>query len=208
MYGLLISIGGILAFLISEKAAKKQRLDLGIFYPTVNFTIIGGVVGARIWHVIDYWWFYSQNFRQIFEIWKGGLGIFGGLIGGSFIIILTLFLKGEHKRIWLWLDTFVLGLPLAQAMGRWGNYFNQEIYGIETSLPWGILIKGQKHHPLFLYESILDLCLFFVLQKMWKKQEEPEADKKKNGLKEGTVFATYTFGYMFIRILLQPLRMH
>ena len=195
MYGLLISIGGILAFLISEKAAKKRGLNLKVFYIAINFAVIGGVVGARLWHVIDYWAFYSENIGQAFEIWKGGLGIFGGLIGGGLATVCVLAFYKE--RILAWLDIFVLGLPLAQAIGRWGNFFNQEVYGVETSLPWGLIIDGRRHHPLFLYESMLNLTLFLVLQYLWTHKK----------LKEGYFFGIYIGAYVAIRILLQPLRL-
>jgi phosphatidylglycerol:prolipoprotein diacylglycerol transferase len=200
MYGLLISIGGILAFLISERAVKERGLNLRLFYSIVNITIIGGVIGARFYHVIDYWSFYKEHLWQIGAIWKGGLGIFGGIIGG--FIFASAALLYHKQNLVAWLDALVVGLPLAQAIGRWGNFFNKELYGPETSLPWGIDINGKKYHPLFLYESLLDLLLFLGLQFMWRRENQKEKKQFPNGM----FFWLYISIYGLIRIFLQPLR--
>lgn len=198
MYGLLISIGSIAAFFISEGAAKRRKLNLSIFYKTVNYTIILGIIGARLYHVIDYWEIYRNYPLLIPQIWQGGLAIYGALIGGGLGIYCSLALSGIRKGdILKWLDVAVLGLPLAQAVGRWGNFFNRELYGIETALPWGIVMKGKKYHPLFLYESILNLILFGLLMFL---------ERRKNP-KKGTIFSLYLLGYGTIRFLLEFLRL-
>lgn len=193
MYGFLISVGGILAFLISEKEAKKKGLNLKIFYLATDLAIILGVIGARAWHVIDFWEVYEKNPEWIWQVWKGGLGIFGAIIGG--VLGASLVLLAKKENILKWLDILVLGLPLAQSVGRWGNFFNRELYGKETALPWGLYIDGKTYHPLFLYESFLDLILLLVLFCL-NKREFPK----------GTIFFVYLGMYILIRILLQPLR--
>ena len=194
MYGLLISFGAILAFLISKRIAKKRNLKLSTFYKTVNLAIILGLVGARAYHVIDYGGFYAKHPELVLQVWRGGMGIYGAIFGG----FLGVLIGTGGKDILRWLDVFVLGLPLAQSIGRWGNFFNGELYGIETKLPWGLKIEGKAHHPLFLYESILNFLLFLYLCTL----------EKRNGkLKRGTIAATYLVGYGSIRFLLEFLRM-
>lgn len=198
MYGLLISLGAFAAFFVSEKAAKKRNLELSFFYKLVNVAIITGVIGARLYHVLDYWNVYSQNPLATIQIWNGGLGIYGGLIGGFLGLWATVNLAG--KNLAGWLDIFALGMPLAQAIGRWGNFFNQELYGIPTSLPWGFKISGTSFHPLFLYESTLNIILFAVLQILWKK--------KGRTAKKGFFFWSYALGYGAIRFSLEFLRVN
>jgi len=193
MYGLLISFGAIIAFFISEEAVKKRGLNLSVFYRTVNLVIILGLLGARTYHVIDYWEVYSKYPELIPQVWKGGMGIYGAIFGGFLGVLL-----GAGKGTLLnWLDVFTLGLPLAQSIGRWGNFFNGELYGVETRLPWGLKIDGKTYHPLFLYESTLNLLLFSILYIL----------ERKNGkLKKGTILSTYLIGYGSIRFFLEFLR--
>ncbi len=197
LYGIVIGLGSILAILWVERKCIQQNLDTKILYGAVNRAIICGLIGARAYHVIDYWWLYSRQPKLIPQIWLGGLGIWGGIALGG--ISVSLYLKKQRQPIRKWLDTMVLGLPLAQALGRWGNYFNKELYGPTTTLPWGIWINGEKRHPLFLYESILDLLLFLSLNWIWNKQ------RKK--LPAGSLTCIYLMGYLIIRMVLHPLRL-
>jgi len=193
MYGLLISLGAILAFFISERAVKKRGLKLSVFYRTVNLVIILGLLGARTYHVIDYWKVYSKYPELILQIWQGGMGIYGAILGGFIGILIST----GGKSMLNWLDVFVLGLPLAQSIGRWGNFFNGELHGIETKLPWGLKIEGKAYHPLFLYESVLDFLLFLYLHGLEKRNEK---------LNKGTIFGAYLIGYGSIRFFLEFLR--
>jgi len=193
MYGLLISLGAILAFFISERAVKKRGLELSVFYRSVNLAIILGLLGARAYHTIDYWGVYSKNPRLILQIWRGGMGIYGAIFGGFWGVLIGV----GKKDLLKWLDVFVLGLPLAQSIGRWGNFFNKELYGQETSLPWGVNVGGKACHPLFLYESVLNFLLFLILCILEKRNEK---------LKRGTILGTYLLGYGLIRFFLEFLR--
>lgn len=195
MYGLLISLGAILAFFISERAMKKRGLKLSVFYRTVNLVVILGLLGARTYHVVDYWKVYSKYPELILQIWQGGMGIYGAILGGFIGILIST----GGKSMLNWLDVFVLGLPLAQSIGRWGNFFNGELHGIETKLPWGLKIEGKAYHPLFLYESVLDFLLFLYLYRLEKRNEK---------LNKGTIFGIYLIGYGSIRFFLEFLRIH
>ncbi len=199
MYGFLICLGAFAAFLISENTAKKRNLNLKLFYRTFNIAFILGLVSARLYHVIDYWSLYKTNPILIPQVWKGGMGIYGAFAGGLAGVFLSLKVFNKQKvNLLKWLDITVLGLPLAQALGRWGNFFNKELYGMESSLPWAIEIKGKTYHPLFLYESILNLILFVILWKLNKTQKK---------LTAGKIFYTYLAGYGLTRFALEFLRL-
>lgn len=176
LYGLIIGIG----VLAGGWQAAKYNQKIWDILPLV----LGcGLVGARLYHVIDMWDYYWLHPGQIVMVWRGGLGIFGGILGGA--VGLWLWIKHNEKRYdrskncyeWLKLaDSGAVGLALGQAIGRWGNYFNQELYGLPTNLPWGIYIKPENRllpvidfeyfHPLFLYESLWCLAIFLLLKKL------------------------------------------
>ena len=197
LYGISIGFGALSAILWSERKSTQQNLNPKILYGAINRAIIFGLIGARAYHVIDYWWLYSRNPKLIPKIWLGGLGIWGGILLGGLSVIL--YLKRNKEPVREWLDIMVLGLPLAQAIGRWGNYFNKELYGPTTNLPWGIWIEGKKRHPLFLYESLLDLLLFIGLNWAWSRWREK--------LPKGSFAIMYLLGYWIIRLILHPLRL-
>jgi len=173
LYGLMIGLGVLVG---AWAAAKKDKK----IWDCLLWVIGGGIIGARLYHVVDLWSYYSQHLAQIPAVWQGGMGIYGGILGG--ILGLWIYVKkrkGATLLFWKLLDAGAVGLPLGQAIGRWGNYFNQELYGKPTSLPWGIFIRPEnrliqvmefeRFHPLFLYESLWCLIIFFVLLKIVKK---------------------------------------
>jgi len=182
LYGLIIGIAVILAFEVSRKLAIKrdvnERFVEGAFYWTVSL----GLLGARLYHVLDYWERYYSKFPiRVFYIWEGGLAIWGAVVGG--FIGLWIFWRLKNKRVDFWglTDIGVVGLPLAQAIGRLGNLTNGELYGKD----------GQ---PLFAYEGVLNLLLFALL---WKISA---------GKKTGILTGVYLVGYGAIRIVLENFR--
>jgi len=205
VYGLLIGLSVVAGYKIAIRVARVRGMAEEIL-TKLSWWVVGlGVIGARGYHVIDLWGeYYSNNLFNILFLWNGGLGIWGGVIGGGlgliifnlaqdkFVINKTLLLK---KTICL-SDVVIVGMPLGQVIGRLGNFFNQELYGKITNLPWSIYITqtGQRHHPLFAYEATLNSILFVFL---WKNRKI-----KKNGWLTGV----YLCGYSAIRILLEPLR--
>lgn len=195
LYGLLIGLGILAAIEASEWLVKQRKLQVhlgGVLYLTV---IVSGIVGARFYHVIDLWSsYYSLQSIKVFYIWEGGLAIYGAILGGL-IGLLGYYLfvtstPGESSRLprgslFDLLDITFIGLPLAQAIGRWGNYFNSELI-------------GKDGEPLFLYESILDLILFWLMIKV--------SNSPTGSVPAGRVFVMYLIGYGAIRFLLEPLR--
>jgi phosphatidylglycerol:prolipoprotein diacylglycerol transferase len=207
-YGFFIGLGMLMGVLVVEKIQSRLS-GVNDWQSAANifpWALIPGIIGARFYHVIDYWQYYEKNPWQILAIWEGGLGIFGGIIGG--VIGLAVFaktqdLKSFKKYFLSLLDLGAVGLAIGQAIGRWGNFFNQELYGWPTNLPWGIFIKPENRlagfeafshfHPLFLYESLGCLIIFIILLRAIRKRG-------------GGVFFLYVFLYSFLRFWLEFLR--
>lgn len=195
MYGLLIAFSILISALFLEKQIKHENKNPDTLWGLIFWTILAGLLGARLYHVLDLRAYYLLNPLQIFAVWNGGLGVLGGIIFGLTGAIIYLILK--HEPILEWLDRLAAWAPFIQSVSRWGNYFNQELYGKKTTLPWGIYITNQnaRFHPLFLYESILDLLQFIFLRKLSHKK-----------LKNGVITLSYLIGYSSIRIVLEEFR--
>lgn len=180
-------------------ASKRLNIDEKIMDEALWWALIPGIVGARAYHVLYLWSFYRLEPLRIFKIWQGGVGIWGAIAGGLVGLALYWRLKVKSEVVFLkLLDASVVGVPLAQAIGRWGNFSNDELWGRVTQLPWGMVREGVRVHPLFLYESILNLLLFGGLVYLIKD--------KSDQLKKGSLTGIYLIGYGVIRFLLEPLR--
>jgi len=225
-YGFFVGLGILAGAFIADRINKHQPLitkhQLFNVFDFLPFVLLTGIAGARLYHVLDYWWYYSQNLIKTFFVWEGGLGIFGAIIGG--VIGLWIYLKLKIKNVkckiaiqnekfldifMSFLDCGAIVLPIGQAIGRWGNYFNQELYGLPTDLPWAIYIRPENRisgfenyshfHPLFLYESIGCFLIFLILIIFRSKRE----DKNKQA---GEIFFLYLFLYSLLRFFLEFLR--
>lgn len=193
-YGFIVGLACVVAMLIIEK--KTQQTGLKLRRPNLDWLVVLllMMVGARAWHVMTDWQLYQADWWGVLRIWRGGLSILGALLGMVFgIKLITIW---EKVRFWQLLDLLAVALPWAQALGRWGNYFNQELYGGQTNLPWAININGQRVHPLFFYESVLMIILGLIL---WGKFEP-----KKVGT--GQYFFFYLTYYLLVRFVLDFLR--
>lgn len=178
-YGLLIGLGIWIAMEIA--LANRGKINEVVLEKAMSWTVFCGVIGARLYHVADYWSrYYSTNIVKVFSFGDGGLGIWGAVGGGVLgIIIFCYFNKLKSLDI---LDKLVVGVPLAQAIGRVGNFINGELL-------------GKNGEPLFAYESVLNLVLFGVLWKI-----------SRNEKRSGEVSGVYLIGYGVIRIALENLR--
>jgi len=164
---LALVIGFVVVYFIARYRGQREEEILN-FAP---FAVVSSVIFARLIHVAANWSFYSENPVYIFAFRKGGLAIQGAMLGG--ILTLIIFCRIRKLDFWLWADILAPGLILGQAIGRWGNFFNQEAFGRPTSLPWAIFIEPANRpydyasyeyfHPTFLYESIANLLLFALL---------------------------------------------
>jgi len=215
-YGFLIVLGAILGALVARAQAKANGDEYDHVWNMLALCLALGIIGARLYHVFSTpaggalgWPHYREHPIDIIAFWKGGLqgfGIYGAVIGG--ILGIWIYARLAHLSFVRWLDYAAVGLILAQAIGRWGNYFNQELYGPPTSLPWGIFIEPPYRliglegfdyfHPVFLYESILNLVVFAFL--FWISR------RHRQKLLDGDIFLMYLVLYPFVRFWLEYLR--
>ena len=192
-YGILMAVGMILGTLIAIKEAKRVGIKEDYVLDLAIFAIPIGLFGARLYYVIFNWEYYSQNISQILNFRGGGMAIHGALIGG--ILTGYVFTKIRKIDFLKMADAVILGMPLAQSIGRWGNFINQEAHGGPTNLPWGIMVDGVKVHPTFLYESVWDLAIFIFLLVFRKKKKY-----------EGQVIVYYIILYSLGRFFIEGLR--
>lgn len=171
-YGIIIGIGILVAVCLVYHEIKKSGYDTEIFLDIVLVTVPLSIVGARLYYVIFSWDDYKNNLGKIIEVWNGGLAIYGAVITGAICVAILTHVK---KIPFLWFaDLAVMGLIIAQAIGRWGNFVNAEAHGGETDLPWRMVIgTSEAVHPAFLYESVLNLTgfliMYFIIYRMKKK---------------------------------------
>lgn len=210
LYGLLIGIGALVGLMVSKRMSKYMGVNPTWLDEAFIYLAVGALLGARIYHILTDWRLYQgASFWDYIAVWRGGVGFLGALLGGIIgFIIWLLLIEKKHPiinnqcsittRMFTYLDILVFGIPVAQAIGRLGNYVNRELYGLPTSLPWGIVISGKKYHPLFLYEALCNLVLFCILLML--------ARKKALVLGKGQHAALYLFGYSLMRFWLEFLR--
>ncbi len=160
-YGVLMAVAMILCVTIALREGKRVNISEDDLLNLAIVAIPSGLLCARLYYVVFNWSWYSNNLSEILNFRGGGMAIHGGLIGG----LLAGFIYTKVKKIdfFKMADTVIIGMPLGQAIGRWGNYINGEAHGGPTDLPWGILVDGIKVHPTFLYESIWNLGVFMFL---------------------------------------------
>jgi len=259
-YGLLVGLGILVGFWVASRFARKFEIRNSKFELSPNdvwgslwWVVVPGIVGARIYHVVDLWEYYREHLALIPALWTGGLGIFGAIAGGIFGLWMfcwwlcrrerghtfrlfpkvwleklssllslagfqpgrsslhektsALFSECVRNRFLAFSDLAAFGLPIGQAIGRWGNFFNRELYGKPTDLPWGLFIPPEfrmagfedftHFHPLFLYESLYSLGVFGVLFLIWRKRFRLHA---------GSYFFVYLILYGAGRFGLEVLR--
>ncbi len=206
LYGLCIALGVIAAVTISSRRWEARGGNPDDIGTIAIWAVPAGVIGARIYHVATDWKTYEHNWVGALEITKGGLGIPGGIFFGVMAGLIVVRVK-KLPALPL-LDVVAPALPVAQAIGRLGNWFNQEVYGKPTTLPWGLKIDptksaeaasypvGTLFHPTFLYEGLWNLGLAAFL--IWM-------DKRKK-LHSGELFAIYVLGYAIGRFWVESLR--
>lgn len=187
-YGLLFASGFLIGYYIGEKMLKSENTDPKWLDSLFFYLIIATIVGARLGHVFFYGWeYYSQNPKEIFMVWHGGLASHGGALG--IIVALFIYSKLVTRRSILWaLDRVVVPTALVAAFIRTGNLMNSEIYGIETSMSWGFIFERNGEtvakHPTQIYEALSYLLAFGVLMYLYWKT----SSKRKEGLLLGVFF--------------------
>ena len=206
-YGLCIALGIATATWLAGRELARKGYDSALALDSLFLVIPLGFVGARVYHVItDYGLYAEDPIPGIFEVWNGGLGIYGGVVGGFIGLLVFARLRGINPLAFA--DATAPGLVLAQAIGRWGNYFNQELFGRPSDLPWAIRIAPENRptefadaeafHPTFLYESIWDLLVCLAL--LWI------ARRFANRLRNGDLILIYMSLYSVGRFFVETLR--
>ncbi|WP_211202567.1 MULTISPECIES: prolipoprotein diacylglyceryl transferase [Bacillaceae] len=204
-YGLIIGVGIALALIIAMREGERRGLPKDIFADLMLWAIPIAIISARIYYVIFQWDFYSQNPGEIIKIWNGGIAIHGALIGS--VITAYVFAKKKKISFWKLADIAAPSIILGQAIGRWGNFMNQEAHGREVSraflenmhLPEFIIdqmyINGAYYHPTFLYESIWNIIGFIILILL-----------RRANLRRGELFLSYVIWYSIGRFFVEGLR--
>lgn len=206
-YGIIMASAVLIGLVVATKEATRININPDLIYDLVIWAIPFAIIGARTYYVIFQWDYYKINPSQIIAIWHGGLAIHGALIGA--VIAAILFVKKHKISFWTVADITAPSLILGQAIGRWGNFMNQEAHGGPVSrnfleslhLPEWIInqmkINGTYYHPTFLYESTWNFFVFLFLFFYWKKR---------NFLKKGEIFLTYISLYSVGRFFIEGIR--
>ena len=203
-YGVAIAVGVFVAVAIAQRRWRRAGGDPADISSVAAWAVPAGLLGARAYHVLTDWQRFRGRWLHVFAIWEGGLGIPGGLLAGVLVGVWV-----AHRRrmpVAAALDAAAPAIPVAQAIGRLGNWFNQELFGRPTSLPWGLEIDPSHRpdryadeptfHPTWLYEGLWNLALAGVL--VWAE--------RRFRLRGGQVFTLYVAGYAAGRFWVESLR--
>ena len=204
-YGVLIAVGVLVAWTVTRRRFTAFGGDPDLADVIILRALVLGFVGARLAYVSTHLdRFAGADWWRVVAIWEGGLALFGGLTLGA--VTAVVLLRRHDADVWAFADAAAVGIPLAQAIGRWGNYFNQELFGTPTRLPWAVEIEPPfrpeayaefaTFHPTFLYESLGTLLLAGALLLV----------ERRGDLRRGSLFGLYLVGYGVLRFLLELIR--
>ena len=203
-YGIILACAVLAGVLYANYNCKKFALPVNFWIDNSPLAIFTGIIGARLYYCMLNFEYYSKHLLEVINIRQGGLSIHGMLLIG----IVFLFLLSKYKKLNFWnlTDSLSCSIPLAQAIGRWGNFFNAEAFGIPTNQTWGLFIPLKNRppmyenynlfHPTFLYESVADLLIFLLMIFL----------AKKNDTDPGAITLSYLILYSIVRMLIEGLR--
>ena len=208
-YGLLIAIAVLLGLTLATRLGRARGIEPSLIADLLPLLVLGAVLGARLYYVLLEWRQYGGNWLDALAIWRGGIAIHGALLGGSLAAVL--FCRWRRQPFWPLLDVLVPAVALGQAIGRWGNFFNSEAFGLPTNLPWKLFIPlpfrpseflDQAYfHPTFLYESIWNLGVCILLLLLFRA-----ASRGRIELLPGTLSCVYLLAYSSGRVWIEGLR--
>ncbi|WPC18053.1 prolipoprotein diacylglyceryl transferase [Pediococcus inopinatus] len=206
-YGVIIASAVVLATFLAVREGTKRRINSDDIYDMILWALPFALIFARAYYVVFEWSYYSQHLDQIIAIWDGGIAIYGSLIGAGLVVLF--FCRAKWIPVWLMLDVAGPVVLMAQGIGRWGNFMNQEAFGRITSLQFlqnlhiphfivqQMFIDGAYRQPTFLYESLWDILGFILLISL----------RHRKGLfKQGEVFLSYVIWYSFGRFFIEGMR--
>ncbi|MBU1131163.1 prolipoprotein diacylglyceryl transferase [Patescibacteria group bacterium] len=205
-YGLLIVLAIIVCLITISRLARVKNLSPGHLSNLFFYLIIFSIIGARLYHVLFYNFNYFINRPiDVLKVWQGGMAIHGAIVAG--IIVVFFYCRKHQLNLLKYFDIFAVVLPLGQAIGRWGNFFNQELFGRPCDYSWCLFIQLVNRpalyqnfhyfHPVFLYESLLNIILFIILLFGYKTKKWPV----------GAATFIYLIGYSIIRFFMEFLRL-
>lgn len=203
VYGITMGLAVATAWWLTVRRYGKLGGDPGVAERAAFWAVVLGFTGARLAYVSTHWYRFQHDLLGVFRIWEGGIAMFGGLTFGTLAAWWVVHRAGSFP---IFADAVAVGLPAAQAIGRWGNYFNQELFGTPTTVPWAIRIDPVNRppefasystfHPTFLYESLWSIATVFAL--LWVE--------RRLHLRRGSLLLCYLIAYGTIRFLLELLR--
>lgn len=203
-YGMFIATGVAVAWWLAKRRFHERGGDPLVAEQVLIRVVVFGFLGARLAYVSTHLSRFEGEWWKVIAVWEGGLALFGGLTAGAIALVVSA--RRRDADLWGLLDSLAPAVPIAQAIGRWGNYFNQELFGTPTSLPWGLEIDrinrpaahigSATFHPTFLYESVWNLALAGLI--IWISRRSSRLD--------GRLIGVYFLGYGVIRFLLELIR--
>ncbi|MFM7455972.1 MAG: prolipoprotein diacylglyceryl transferase [Vulcanococcus sp.] len=208
-YGLLIALAVLLGLVLATRLGKLRGLDPAVIADLLPILVLAAVVGARLYYVLFEWRQYQLNWLDALAVWRGGIAIHGALLGGTAAVIL--YARWRRLAFWNLLDVLLPSVALGQAIGRWGNFFNSEAFGLPTDLPWKLTIPlanrplefldQASFHPTFLYESLWNLGVLALLLLLFQRGLRGQIQ-----LPPGALSCVYLIAYSSGRLWIEGLR--
>jgi phosphatidylglycerol:prolipoprotein diacylglycerol transferase len=208
-YGLLIAIAVLLGLLLATRLGRQRGIEPALIADLLPILVLAAVFGARLYYVIFEWRQYQLNWLDALAVWRGGIAIHGALIGGTIAVIL--YCRWRRIAFWNLLDVLVPSVAMGQAIGRWGNFFNSEAFGLPTDLPWKLTIPFANRpvefldqttfHPTFLYESLWNLGVVALLLLLFRRASQGNLQ-----LPAGALSCVYLLSYSTGRLWIEGLR--
>ena len=208
-YGLLIALAVLAGLTLATRLGKARGIEPALIADLLPLLVLGAVIGARIYYVALEWRQYAANPIEALAIWRGGIAIHGALIGG--VLTTILYCRWRRQPFWPLLDVLVPAVALGQAIGRWGNFFNSEAFGVPTDLPWKLRIPAANRppefleqlyfHPTFLYESLWNVGVCVLLLVLFR-----QASRGQIQLPAGALSCVYLMAYSSGRVWIEGLR--
>ena len=208
-YGLLIAVAVLLGLLLATRLGRQRGIEPALIADLLPILVLAAVVGARLYYVIFEWRQYQLNWLDALAVWRGGIAIHGALIGGTIAVIL--YCRWRRIAFWNLLDVLVPSVAMGQAIGRWGNFFNSEAFGLPTDLPWKLTIPFANRpvefldqttfHPTFLYESLWNLGVVALLLLLFRRASQGNLQ-----LPAGALSCVYLLSYSTGRLWIEGLR--
>ena len=208
-YGLLIALAVLVGLALATRLGRSRGIDPALIADLLPLLVLGSVIGARLYYVALEWRQYAANPSDVLAIWRGGIAIHGALIGG--VLTTIVYCRWRRLPFWSLLDVLVPAVALGQAIGRWGNFFNSEAFGLPTQLPWKLQIPAANRppefleqlyfHPTFLYESIWNLGVCALLLLLFRA-----GNRGRIRLPAGALSCIYLMAYSSGRVWIEGLR--